>query len=385
MMYRFLGVVLLCCFSLVVQGQITFPSNGAPDEREGLMAFTNATIHKSYNQKIENATLLIRDGKVEAVGQGINIPDGAVIKDCKGMTIYPSFIELYSNYGLPEPTAAGKAPRRKPQMLSNKKGAFGWNEAIKPEFNASENFSANAKAAKELRKLGFAVAQTHMMDGIARGTGAAVLLSDDREQETVIKSASGNFLSFKKGKSTQSYPNSLMGGIALIKQTQYDADWYRREGKNKETNLSLQAWNENQFLPQFFETRDRLEALRAIKLGKDLSKKYIILGSGDEYKRITELKATGASFIVPVNFPKAFDVEDPYDALQADLHDLRHWELAPTNAARLKEAGIQFALTSHGLKKKDSFMSMLQKAIKHGLSEEAALQALTATPAELMG
>src|SRR5690606_32725495 len=140
-------------------------------------------------------------------------------------------------------------------------------------------------------------------------------------------------LSFRKGKSTQNYPSSLMGSIALLRQTYLDGQWYKDHGHKEEKNLSLEAWNEVQQLPQIFEVDDQLSALRAVKIEDEFGKKYIIKGSGQEYRRIDALKKTGASFIIPLDFPKAFDVEDPFDALQADLSDLKHWELAPHNPA----------------------------------------------------
>ena len=82
--------------------QITFPRNGVYDEREGFYAFTNGTIHKTYNETIEGATMIIKNGKVQAIGMRLPIPAGAVVVDLKGKHVYPSFIDLYSTYGVPE-------------------------------------------------------------------------------------------------------------------------------------------------------------------------------------------------------------------------------------------------------------------------------------------
>ncbi|MCO6477096.1 MAG: amidohydrolase family protein, partial [Phaeodactylibacter sp.] len=108
-------------------------------------------------------------------------------------------------------------------------------------------------------------------------------------------------------------------------------------------------------------------------------------GEGDEYQRLEELKATGSAFILPLNFPEAYDVEDPYDALQVNLEQMKHWEMAPANAAMLTAAGIEIALTAEGLEDKKNFLANLRKAVLYGLSEDAALKALTHTPATLMG
>ncbi|MCB9282519.1 MAG: amidohydrolase family protein [Lewinellaceae bacterium] len=366
--------------------QETFPYNGVSDQREGLYAFTGATIYTTYQEKMENATLLIRDGKVEAVGAQVSIPKGAVVVPCSGKTIYPSFIDLYVEYGLPESKAESRSFRQTPpQELSNKTGAYAWNEALRPEFHAHEQFAPNEKTAVELRKLGFGAVLTHQMDGISRGTGAVVWLGDGKAHEQILQEQASHHLSFSKGSSSQNYPSSLMGCIALLRQTYYDAKWYAGPGKEEEVNLSLQAWNEIQSLPQIFEVDDALNALRACRLGQEFGVHYILKEGGKAYQRLDEIKKTGAPIIVPLNFPEAFDVEDPYDALRVDLADMKHWELAPANPARLAAAGIPIALTTNGQKKLGDFWTSLRKAIQYGLSEEEALKALTYTPANLVG
>lgn len=367
--------------------QVTFPVNGVYDQREGLYAFTNATIHTSYNERLEKATLLIRDGKVEAVGLKVTVPPNAVVIDLKGKTIYPSFIDLYTDYGMPalrqDAPAGGRMFGGPAQRTSSKKGAYGWNEALKPEFRAHEVFSADEKTAKPLRDIGFGAALSHQHDGISRGSSTLVVLGEESEHELIVKDKAAHHLSFRKGSSRQDYPSSLMGSIALLRQTYYDAQWHKTS--KEEFNISLQAWNELMALPQVFEASDRLEALRAAAIAKEFGITYIIKGAGDEYQRLDELKKTGSSLILPLNFPEAYDVEDPLDARRISLAQLKHWEMAPSNAARVAAAGIPFALTAHGLRNKSEFMAQVRKAIEYGLSEQDALKALTHTPAVLMG
>jgi imidazolonepropionase-like amidohydrolase len=381
------ALALICLWAQGAGAQQTFPYNGVSDQREGWYAFTGATIYTSYNEKLENATLVIKEGKVEALGANLPVPKGAVEVPCQGKTIYPSFIDLYAEYGLPE--IKGGAPQGRQaqqQMLTSKKGAYAWNEALKPEFNACDHFSPDEKAAKEYRKLGFGAVLSHQMDGISRGSGALVWLGEGNAHEWILKKQAAHHLSFNKGKSTQNYPSSLMGCIALLRQTYYDAKWYAAGGHKEETNISLETWNQLQSLPQIFEATDALNTLRASTLGQEFGVKYIIRESGGKaYQRIGEIAQTGAPLIVSLNFPDAYDVEDPYDALRIDLGDMKHWELAPSNPARIAAAGIPMALSSHGLKNKSEFWANLRKAVQYGLSKEDALKALTATPAQLMG
>ncbi|MCR6721117.1 MAG: amidohydrolase family protein [Chitinophagaceae bacterium] len=97
------------------------------------------------------------------------------------------------------------------------------------------------------------------------------------------------------------------------------------------------------------------------------------------------MKATNAAFILPLNYPAAMDVEDPTEARFVSLGDLKHWELAPTNAASFEKAGITFCLTTADLRAPNQFFTNLRKAFEYGLSEEKAFEALTKSPAQLLG
>src|SRR5690242_1660202 len=337
----------LLLFSLVsfffhnVDAQQTFPVNGVADERHITYALTNAKIFVDYKTSLDSATLLVRDGKILAAGKNIAVPSDAYSIDLKGKFIYPSFIEMDSDYGMPEVKKERGGGDRGPQFTSNTKGAYNWNQAIRPEINASTQFSADDKKAEELRKLGFGTALVHQHDGIARGTSALVTLGNDKENELMVREKAAANYSFNKGSSTQDYPSSLMGSIALLRQTYYDGQWYAAGGNKKEDNLSLDAWNKLQNLPQIFEVNDKLSELRAVRLGSEFNVKYIIKGNGDEYQRLDELKATGSSFIVPVNFPAPLEINDPYEALNVSLGVMKHWELAPANLATLEKAGLK--------------------------------------------
>jgi len=369
--------------------QQTFPTATPADERPGIHAFTNATIYIDYKTRVEGATLLIRDGKIVASGLNVAVPADAVKHDCSGQTIYPSFIDIYAaDYGLPAPPAmasGGFGQQQQPQPPAEKKGAaYSWNEALKPEYSAVALFINDAKAADEYRKLGFGTLLTHRADGISRGTGALVLLGDENEQKLILNDKASHHLSFRKGSSRTPYPQSLMGHIALLRQTYLDGQWYKAEGYKTEKNLSFDAWNSIQTLPQIFEAGDKLDILRIARIGEEFGVKYIVKSAGDDYQRLSDIVKTGYSLIVPLNFPEGYDVRDPFDALNVPLKDLKHWEMAPANPGRLQAAGVNFALTSNGLKDKSKFWENLRKAVEYGLDEETALKAFTYTPATML-
>ncbi|MEY2595521.1 MAG: hypothetical protein RI965_793 [Bacteroidota bacterium] len=380
--------ILMGCIGLSLFAQPTFPVNGVADQRETMYAFKNATIVQDAQHVLNNATLLIRQDKIVAVGTNLTIPSDAIVVDCSGKFIYPSFIDLYADYGVAGPQAQGGGGRNSylnVQLNSNTKGAFGWNQAIKADVNAGALFVVDDSKAKALRDAGFGSVLAHQKDGIARGTGTFVSLANVKENLAIIKEKASAHYSFNKGTSQQSYPSSMMGNVSLLRQTYYDAKWYKNNAAKEGVNLSLSAWNNIQSLPQVFEANDKWNILRADRIGDEFGVQYIIKTGGNEYQRISEIASTGASLIVPINYPMAMDVEDPTDARFVSLSDMKHWELAPTNPAALEKAGIAFSLTTADLRSPNAFLANLRKAIDYGLSETKALEALTTNPAKMIG
>jgi imidazolonepropionase-like amidohydrolase len=388
------GLMLaLFCIVTSVLAQQTFPVNGVADPRTGCYAFTNATIVKDGQTTLSNATLVIREGKITAVGTSVTVPSDAVVVNCAGKYIYPSLIDIYSDYGMPAPETANRGGGRvaggggffQQQMTTNTKGAYGWNQAIRSQENAFEVFATDPAKAKSLRDVGFGSVLTHDKDGIARGTGAFVTLADLKENLVIVKEKASAHYSFNKGTSTQSYPSSMMGSVALLRQTYLDGQWYKTNPAKEGTNLSLQAWNDNQSLPQIFEAADKWSVIRADRIGDEFGVQYIIKTGGDDYQRIDDIVATKAPLILSLNFPQAQDVEDPNDARFVSLRDMKHWELAPTNPGVVEKANIPFCLTSADLRDVKQFWAELRKAIEYGLSESKAFDALTKNPATWLG
>ncbi len=380
-------LLLVCAASFITNksySQTTFPVNGTTDPKHITYAFVNAKIVVDYKTSIDSATLIVRDGIIVDAGKGVKAPADAVVYDLKGKYIYPSFIDIFSDYGLPEVKKQRQQDDGGPQLNTATKGAYNWNQSIRAEYDAYKNFSADNKKAEDLRKIGFGSVNSISRDGIARGTSVVATLGEGKENEIIIKDRATANYSFDKGTSTQDYPESLMGSIALLRQTYLDVQWYVNGGYKKEYNISLDAWNKTQNLPQIFEAGDQQNEMRADKIGDEFNVKYIIKGSGDEYQRIHEIKAMNDALIVPLNFPEAYDVSDPYDALNISLFSMKHWELAPTNPSAIEKYQVEFALTTADLKDKNNFWKNLRQAIEYGLTEQTALKALTQTPADLL-
>ena len=369
--------------------QETFPVNGVVNKQLVRTALEHATVHVSSTEVIEDATVVFYQGRIEAVGLSSVIQvNGPVIRhDLNGLHVYPSFVDIHSDYAMPEAQREGWG--RGPQDLSDKKGAFGWNEAVRPETRAADVFDPSEAEADRsaYQKGGFGAVVSHVQDGIVRGTGALVALSEDPRRALLQPEASAHY-SFRKGTSSQDYPRSLMGSTALLKQTFFDANWYAdasRLNERLETNLSLEAFNTSRSKPSFFDAGGWEDGLRAAKVGEDVDHAFILIAGNNAYQRLDELQATGAPLVLSLDYPKAYDLSDPYTSRLVGLDELKHWELAPSNAARVHAAGIEFALTADGLESPSGIRSAVWTSMRHGLPEAAALAALTEIPAKLIG
>ncbi len=371
----------------------TTPVQGLHDHTSTFIALQNATVVTEPGKKLENATLIIRNGKIERIARNNKAPEGARVIDVSGHTIYPGFIDAYSNYGVPQTEKqAPVAYRSEPPQYNNKReGGNAANDAIHAQRKWFNDFATNTGAAKDYIEQGFTAVQSARLDGIFQGQAVTVSLADTIANNAVYRTESRHFGSFDKGSSKQQYPTSLMGSIALIRQTLSDANWYQEAaGKQAynapvEFNAALAELGNIEQQGIVFKVADDRSLLRAHEVFSSFNVPVTYVGSGYEYARLNAIKATQSPLILPLNFPAAPSVKGLDDHLDVSLANLRHWERAPGNAAALAQADIDFSFTMHQLNKAADFWPNLRKAVAHGLDTDKALAALTTVPARIAG
>jgi len=294
MKMRLLALTFLWC-SAALFAQDYFPQNDGvkANKNNNYTAFTNATIYVTPTQVITNGTLLIKNGKVVQAGKSVAIPKNSVTVNLEGKWIYPSFIDTYSKFGVEQPKRA-PGGGRSPQYDATRDG-FYWNDHVMPENNAISKFKYDEKAAKSLRDAGFGVVNSHIQDGIVRGTGVLIALNGSgNDADRVLDAASAQYLSFNKSiAKRQSYPTSLMGAMALLRQLYSDADWYSK-GNSTTTDRSLEALLKNRNKIQIFDAGANGHVFRADKIGDAAGIQYVLVAGGDEFEHIEKVKATAA-------------------------------------------------------------------------------------------
>jgi len=356
------------------------PANGPRPVHAGWHALVHGAAVTSPGNTVDNATIVLRDGRIVSVSSGTKPPAGARVWDCKGLTIYAGFVEPY--HGVDAPAPDPKAP------------GTHWNPKITPQRHVLSGKGLDDAKREEYRKLGFGAIAIAPNGGIFRGTSAVVLTGKPAsgEGERVVADYVFQAMAFDRG---PGYPGSEMGMIAAMRQAFLDADWHarclavydanpraHRKPERADAPASLAS---RRNIPLVFDCRDELELLRAYKVAKEFRRAAIALGSGLEFRRVDAVAKTGMSVLVPVDFPAAPDVSTVAKADRVSLRDLMTWEQAPTNPRRLQDKGVKIAFTTARLTKLSEFHAGVRKAIDGGLLKKDALAMLTTRPAQILG
>jgi imidazolonepropionase-like amidohydrolase len=387
MRFAVIPVLLLLSLLPTAAETQTTPVVGLRDNQPAVHAFTGARVVMSPGRVLENATLVIRDGKIEAVGTNVMPPADARVWPMNGKSLYPGFIDAYSDVGMPD--SAGSEANR---------GAAYWNPQVRPFVDAASVFAGNDRRIPEMRAQGFTVVMAVPQLGMFRGQTAAISLSGTPVPDRVVRSGIAQSLTLGRDREVDTgYPTSSMGAIAFIRQTLHDADWHQRahaaherdprglrrpEANNALSSLSGAVRGRQ---PIVVETQSEEEFLRALRFADEFPLTLWIRGSGFEYRMIDALRTQRVPLILPLAYPDTPNIKRPEEALNVSLANLRHWHLAAENPGRLAAAGVEFALTSDGLARRRDFVPNLRRAVQRGLSPEVALASLTTTPARYLG
>ncbi|MCG9730495.1 amidohydrolase family protein [Shewanella sp. Isolate13] len=371
---------LLCSPALLANEQLS-------DNTPRLTALTHANLMLAPGEMLTDATLLIENRKIKAVIKDNDIPEGAFEIDLSGHTIYSGFIDPFTEYAIDYEREVEDTSG--PVYEIKRIGGNASNGAIHSQMQWFNYVYPDKDQAKKWIDNGFTSVQSSYLDGIFRGQGVTLSLADKKANDVIYNAQTSQFMAFNKGSSVQDYPQSLMGSMALIRQTFADAKWYNQNknkssGETVEFNIALERLSDDKKQNFIFETKNLNNQLRAARLLNEYELSGSLIGNGREYARLTELKSFPFSLILPLSYPAAPEIIDGDSEREVSLASLRHWERAPSNLAMVEAAEIPFALTQYGIES-DKFWPRLKLALTRGLSEEAALAALTTDAAEISG
>jgi imidazolonepropionase-like amidohydrolase len=389
-------IVVLLALSLAP----LFPNANAQRSAIYTYAITNARIVTVSGPVIERGTVVIRNGLIAAAGANVNAPPDARVIDGAGLTIYPGLIDAYTNLALPEaapsPSPGGggggffAAPPPRPVGGPNSTQPVG----LQPEVMVEEVIRPGGTEIESWRNIGITTALTSPRSGIWMGQSALINLSGDTPQQMIVRSPVAMHVGFTPLRGT--YPGSLMGVFATLRQMMLDAQRYRdsmqiydrapRGTRRPEVDRSLAALVPvvDGRMPVVMLANTEREIDRALDLAAEFKLRLIIAGGRESDKLAERLAKQNVPVLLSLNLPRRTTAAIP-EADPEPLRVLRERVEAQKTAGKLAKAGVRFAFQSGSLTNISDLMVNAGRAIENGLQAADAVRAFTIWPAEILG
>ena len=372
---------------------------------EALFAIKAGRIITVTQDVIENGTIIIKNGIIEAVGKDIPIPVGAEIINVDTMSVYPGLIDAHTSLALKQPKATESTQDRSGAQTTQSGAAL---TSLSPEQLAENILNPKDSKIAKVRETGVTTVLTVPSRGIFIGQSALINLSGDKPEAMVLKSPIAMHMGYSGQRGV--YPSTLMAVIAYQRQTFYDAQhhkflWdryskqkrgWRRPVSNKSLDALIPVLKKQ--MPVIISANRENEIKRALRLANEFDFDYLISGATEGWRTIDLLTSLQKPVLLSLNFPKPENVtgysfklkvegtkKDKVKEKGKKEEDEKEMAELYANAGVLHKAGVKFGFTSGGLKKPADFIKNAAKTIKHGLPKQEALKALTIYPAEIFG
>jgi hypothetical protein len=356
-------------------------------------AIRGATVVPVSGPRIENATVIVSHGVITAVGKDVTFPQETWIVDGKGLTVYPGLFDSFTDIGLVAAAPAVGEGGGHPQPVisrgpEDRPGSTAWRDA-------AGEVTLNDKRIEAWRTGGFTTVVSANKGGVFPGQGAVLDLAGERNGDLVVKAPVAIPVSLEPVGNFSSFPGSLMGTVAYVRQVWLDTDWSRKAeaiyDKNPRgvarprydrTNSALADALEDHALV-LIPANNSVQIRRSFELVERWHVTAAIYGGQMSYEVADEIAAKKTPVLVDLKWPEADKDGDPDDV--PSLRTLRLRDRAPSSPAALAKAGAKFAFYSGGIAAPKDVLKAAKKSIDAGLAPDAALRALTLSPAEIFG
>ena len=399
-------------------------------------ALVDARVVQAPGRVLDRATVVVRDGRILAVGPDAAIPFDAERIEADSLTVYAGFIDGLSHAGIPKPQEERGNQQNRPDDPGNPPNA---DAGIQPDRDARALLDPGDKSIEQLRKAGFTVAHTVPHGRMLPGTGALILLAGDDPNALVLDGGTSLFAQFRPAQGM--YPGTDMAVMAKLRQLYREAQRRQRVETlyaANPTGLDRPAYDpvHYAFFPVldgdravFFHTQNALEIHRALALRETLGFPLVLTGLAQSFMALDALRDAGVPLLLTLDLPEekkpkkdgsdpdstaGDEVAPPADSVHVMTPEApgsffisdqrtRSYEDVEAEKGRLEarvrferekylktagwmhEAGLRFGFTTADLDKPEEALDHLRLMVEHGLPEDAALAALTTHPADLFG
>ncbi len=333
------------------------------------IAITGGTVYPISGPKVENATVLIRDGRIVAVGANLQVPADAQRVNASGKWVTPGLIDAATQIGL---TEIGAVQGTNEGRLEG--------DQVAAAFNVLEGINPASQLIPVTRIEGITTVLSAPGGGLIAGQAVALDLAGDRIEDMVIRSPAAMVGQINEyAKSTGG--GSRAGVMARVRRLFNDAREYDRRRadyqKSQMQPLSAPVADLEALLPVLkgeeplvIEANRRSDIENALRLGGEYKLKLVIAGAVEGWQVAEQLAAAK----VPVIVNPLSDIPS-YDGLSPRLD----------NAALLSKAGVSLIIASFDSHNSRDIKQLAGNAVANGLDWDAALRAVTLNPATALG
>ena len=415
--------LLAIAFPAMAMAQNIPPSSTALGTKADY-ALTNVRIVTAPGRVIERGTVVMRDGRIAAVGADVAVPAGAVRMDLTGHTVYPGLIDAATSVGLPSPTrplpspaadanaggrgggGRGAAPPQSGRGVPLGRGQPPAPPVVLPEVEAdaeaADMFSPTEDQLTAFRAGGVTTVGLVFEGGLFPGRVGAALTGSREGSRLALRAAAGQDVAF--GTRRGMYPGTGIGSYAFIRQAILDAQYEARVEKafkagtpgarpsNDPFRRALIPVATNEMSAWFVASTER-QITRVAEITTELGlTKPVVVGTQEGWRAIAALKRAGATAVVSLKWVSPdsttgrefLAVGSGKTGVAPKATAAESLEVQ-ANAAALAKAGIPVALASFGGESGATFRDRIRTTIAAGMSADDALRAATVTPATLLG
>lgn len=352
-------------------------------------ALTGVTWVRADGTVTDDVTVVVRGGLIETLAPGAPVPPDARLLEGEGLYLYPGLIDAVGDaeVAFPEVETGDVDPWNPPRAA----------QGFLPHRSVADGLAMDGDDLSDHRREGIVALAAHAGRGLASGQGALLLARKTAPdpRHLVLRDRIGLNMAFDGARG--GYPSTLFAIIAYQRQAFMDAARQARlrsEFARDPRGLTTPLWDPDLEvldraaagdLPVFFSADTDEDITRVLGLADEFGFRPVIVGGEEAWKKADELARREVPVLVSVAFdrPLRWDPDDTTEVTApAALREKAELEAAWANAARLAEAGVTFALTSGGT---GSLVDGVRTAVEHGLDGQAALAAVTTTPASLLG
>jgi imidazolonepropionase-like amidohydrolase len=367
-------------------------------------AITNVNIIQGPGRKIDMGTVLVKDGLITAVGKSVVVPPDAIVIKADSMYIYAGFIDGMNRAGVIKPKEETKEKIKDPGNPPADRAG------ITPQADVRNSLNPADKGLEDLRSVGFTAAQVVPYGNLLPGQAAVVLTGSSSADAMVIVSRSAMYSELTGAPNI--YPATILGVMAkwreLYRQASQSKSYEALYASNRSglerptTDRTLEAFYPviDQKMSVLFKSEKLLDATRILTLKNDLNFQLMLADLKEGWPITAKVKASGAKVFLSLDLPEEVKKDDKAKAAPAnnakpqtaadqekEALDKRRVDAVAnytSQAANYQKAGIAFGFSGMSVKTKD-IPANLRRMIAAGLSEDAALAALTTTPSQMLG